>query len=380
MAYQIPQFTMGQTALDFSPLQNALGQVVKSRQFDAKLAQDQSQFEAQNRIARSQLGIAQQAAARAKAEAARADEDRARVAQMLETGQFEGQGIPKPIADIARATRNPAVVQEYFMMRERERLAPKTQIIDIYDANGNPQKAAVDMRNPSQYTPIGGAKGGNAQRAAELGFAPGSPEYAMIMVNGKLPADYYEKEAQKRLRMQSAPKISEGLSNLARVADKYDDASFTNSVGPLQGSTPDGLIGSGIVNTARLGGEIWNKVQGGARSPTEVRADIAGSTEALAAAIKPLIRSPGEGAWTDADQARLVAVVGDLATASTKEEFRRRLNAVRDRIKSNFDLDINFDATPKNQGRLAPDATPRRARNAAGVELELRNGQWVRVN
>jgi hypothetical protein len=75
-----------------------------------------------------------------------------------------------------------------------------------------------------------------------------------------------------------------------------------------------------------------------------VRNNIVGATEALAAAIKPLIRGPGEGVWTDADQARLVSIVGDLSQSSNKGEYQRRLNAVRDRIQANFGLDIPFNA------------------------------------
>jgi hypothetical protein len=99
-----------------------------------------------------------------------------------------------------------------------------------------------------------------------------------------------------------------------------------------------------------LFGEAANTVEGGNTSPSEVRSNIQGTTEALAAAIKPLIRAPGEGVWTDADQERLVAVVGDLAQSRDKTEFKRRLNAVRDRIKSNFALDVQFDALPGATG------------------------------
>ena len=86
-----------------------------------------------------------------------------------------------------------------------------------------------------------------------------------------------------------------------------------------------------------------------------MRSNIRGTTEALAAAIKPLIRGPGEGVWTDADQARLVAVVGHLSQASTKEEFMRRLNSVRDRIQSNFNIEVPFEAM---QDAAKPDAAP----------------------
>ncbi len=39
-----------------------------------------------------------------------------------------------------------------------------------------------------------------------------------------------------------------------------------------------------------------------------------------------------------------MSIVGDLAQSRNKTEYRRRLNAVRDRIRANFNLDIPFDA------------------------------------
>ena len=193
------------------------------------------------------------------------------------------------------------------------------------------------------------------QRLEEIGLDPNSAEGMAFIANGKLPAAAYQQLAQQQLKTRAAPKIAEGLNNLAAMANTYDDPSFANAVGPIQGSTPDGLLSSIPINTARLFGEVANKWEGGKTAPSEVRSNIQGSTEAIAAAIKPLIRAPGEGVWTDADQARLVSIVGDLANARTKDEFRRRLNAVRDRLQSSFGLDIPFDAMgglPKQQAPI----------------------------
>jgi hypothetical protein len=141
------------------------------------------------------------------------------------------------------------------------------------------------------------------------------------------------------------------------MIEGYDETSLESAIGPWQGADPDqtGLLSAPVANVARGLGEAWNFIRGGGNNLSEIRSNIRGTTEALAAAIKPLIRGPGEGVWTDADQARLVAVVGDLAQASTKDEFKRRLNAVRDRIKSNFNIDVPFEAmeAPKS----APQST-----------------------
>ena len=173
-----------------------------------------------------------------------------------------------------------------------------------------------------------------------MGIDPNSAEGKAVLINGKLPAAAYDQMNQRQLRTNAAPKIGDGLNNLSKMTTQYDDASFENSVGPFQGATPDGLFSAAPINAARLWGEVRNWWDGGKTAPSEVRSNIHGSTEALAAAIKPLIRAPGEGVWTDQDQARLVSVVGDLAQARDKPEFERRLEAVRERIKANFNLDI----------------------------------------
>lgn len=190
----------------------------------------------------------------------------------------------------------------------------------------------------------GNAAGSREQMLIDNGIDPKSAEGKAFLLTGKLPAAAYQNIAQEQRKTATASKIAEGLRNLNSMTDQYNDASFVNSLGPIQGSVPDSLLGAIPVNAARLFGEVANYAEGGNARPNEVRNNIVGNTEALAAAIKPLIRGPGEGVWTDADQARLVSIVGDLAQASDKAEFKRRLNAVRDRVKANFGLDIPFDA------------------------------------
>lgn len=184
-------------------------------------------------------------------------------------------------------------------------------------------------------------------RLAQLqaaGLDPNSADGRHFALTGKLPAASFEQAANKQRRSEMAPTIASGLQNLNAMADKYDDTAFDAAVGPYAGATPDGLAGAIPINIARGVGEIKAALGGANAAPSEVRNDITGATEALAAAIKPLIRGPGEGVWTDQDQARLVSIVGDLAQSRNKTEYRRRLNAVRDRIRANFNLDIPFDA------------------------------------
>lgn len=195
------------------------------------------------------------------------------------------------------------------------------------------------------------------QRVSDLkrfSIDPSSPEGQMYIFNGKMPSKAYDNKAYVAKQDGTITGIEKGLENLNTKAAAYDDSSFANAVGPIQGSTPDSLLGSIPVNVARIAGEVGNWWEGGKTAPSEVRSTIMADTETLAAAIKPLIRKPGEGVWTDQDQARLVSIVGDLSQARDKPEFKRRLNNVRDRLKANFNLDINFDAL----GGQQPNALP----------------------
>ena len=135
--------------------------------------------------------------------------------------------------------------------------------------------------------------------------------------------------------------IIAGLNQLARVPTDYGRDPLERSIGPLQGG--DTYILSPI---ARTFGSLMNWVWGGDHNTTEIRSRIAGDVEALSATLKPLIRKPGEGPWTDADQRRLVSVVGDLAQARTVEEYRRALENVRQRVMANFGIRLPEIAVP----------------------------------
>lgn len=162
-------------------------------------------------------------------------------------------------------------------------------------------------------------------------------------------------------------RVSEGLQNLANVTTDFDPNTFQNAVGTLQGDD-DGGISTSI---ARTFGSVVNALPyvGGSGNTTQVRRRIAGDTEALAAAIKPLIRKPGEGPWTDADQRRLVAVVGDLSLANNQQEYMQALEGIRQRLRANFGLEL----PPIGSGGAAQEGgqAPRRLRyNMETGELE----------
>lgn len=114
MAYVVPNFLMGQSVQgDFSPIQNALAQYQKAQQFNAKLDQDQSQFEATNALARGRFGM----------EKARFDEEQARRAQwdaQFANGNPEWtRSLPAGTADILRLSGAGAAPQALNMLAQQ---------------------------------------------------------------------------------------------------------------------------------------------------------------------------------------------------------------------------------------------------------------------
>ena len=134
--------------------------------------------------------------------------------------------------------------------------------------------------------------------------------------------------------------IEGGFRELHAIPDRYggDNGTFSNAVGAFQGN-PDSWVGT----VARpIGSFMSNFATGPGNSapPSEVCRAIEGATNTLAASLKPLIRKPGEGSWSDRDQAVLDSIVGNLSRANDVAQYDRELNNVRLRIKSNFGLDL----------------------------------------
>jgi hypothetical protein len=192
------------------------------------------------------------------------------------------------------------------------------------------------------------------REAIEAGYGPETPEYKAHVfgmksattarnikeANGKFYEVLPDGSMKQVLDTTQEPKdkaaqgIAGGLGTLAKIPSEMD--AFEAAVGGWRGD-PNSTILGGI---ARAWGTFspanwWNTT-----NADEVRKRILADQEALAAVIKPLIRGPGEGAWTDADQARLVGIVGDLTTARDKEDYMRRLDGVRQRIESNFGIKL----------------------------------------
>jgi hypothetical protein len=185
---------------------------------------------------------------------------------------------------------------------------------------------------------------------------PAAPKDPYTVTSEKERAKFNAYTSRKQAQ---APNLKAGLRNIKTYVDNLDNTSFENALGPLQGAEPGNIITQQLARVPRAGGEIANYFEGGKTAPTEIRNQIGGSAQALSAAIKPLVRAPGEGIWTDKDQELLDRIVGNLAESRNKSEFASRLQGVANRIQDNFGIDLSgWDAKPGSPGTEAGTQTP----------------------
>lgn len=164
----------------------------------------------------------------------------------------------------------------------------------------------------------------------------------------KVEAAEAEARAEQERAQSQTNNLRQGIENLNSATEM---PGFNNAVGQFQGGETS-VLGAPV----RAVNDLLSP--GGQR---EIRAKIEGDTRALSTAIKPLIRKPGEGTFTDADQRQLDQVLGDLAGAQDEAEYRRRLSAVRDRIEANFGLKLgrlSFEGSDKDQDRVPSGGIP----------------------
>ncbi len=149
---------------------------------------------------------------------------------------------------------------------------------------------------------------------------------------------------------QTVTNITKGLEELASIPSRYggDKGVFTSAVGPFAGD-PTNYTYSGVNpgawarGLAQTGGSIsshWATGANASAPPAEVRRAIQGATDTLASVLKPLIRKPGEGTWSDQDQARLDMIMGNLTQVRDEAGFRRELGNIRSRINANFNMNL----------------------------------------
>lgn len=171
----------------------------------------------------------------------------------------------------------------------------------------------------------------------------------------KTDADARGKQREKDLeaddkRAKAGVQVTGAIEQLARLPLDFGKQATERAIGPWSATNPNpetaqGLfgtgisVGNGLQLLARGYGEASAMVEGGA-SPTEVRDRVETVTKNLAAVMKPLIRAPGEGAWSDKDQANLEAQIGMMTRSRTVEEYNRRLADIRENVGKVFRLNV----------------------------------------
>lgn len=236
--------------------------------------------------------------------------------QMAQAPSAEG-GAMTPELFKRLALSNPALAQQLLLQDIKQKQAAPDQALE---------REGKQLQNKV------------LQKSLEEGKAPSIKEVGGNLLsvgpNGQVKTLY---DAKKEAQPQVAANISGSLDSLSKIADTNN---FEGAVGMYEGD-PDSKLGA----VGRFfGGSAGN----------EVRSQIQAGSDTLAAIIKPLIRAPGEGAWSDSDQAQLTRIVGNLTQANDKAEYMRRLEGVRDRVQSSFGITL-----PKigEGGRGGPSGT-----------------------
>lgn len=179
---------------------------------------------------------------------------------------------------------------------------------------------------------------------SEFGDQPGAKEVSEL----------YSKEADRLRKEQKGAEGKErALTGLTGVLEKARDLptefgkeATERAMGPAQATTDDqrnvslGVPGAGAsFSPDAIGQDIargWAEAKawfsGGAK-PSEVRDRIEAQGSRISALMKPLIREPGEGTWTDKDQAFLERLTNGLSRSRDLGEYGRRLDDITNFIQ-----------------------------------------------
>lgn len=192
----------------------------------------------------------------------------------------------------------------------------------------------------------------------------------------KTQADIVKTQAETAKTASEMPKgpdevakqVAGGIEQLRRFPVEFGTEAFERATGPWSATVPasDGLDRGSVLGTnipissfgqqiARGFGEAKAALFGGA-APTEVRGRVETAMKNLAAVMKPMIRKPGEGAWSDKDQENLEKQIGDLTTARDVGEYRRRLNDIEENMQKIFQVPVKSSETVIRSDNAPPTA------------------------
>lgn len=278
----------------------------------------------------------------AVAQAFDAEPDDAKAQAMLTKLYERDPRIKKAIAENLppELQGDPRAISRYWTAIHRGYIDPDEKALRKATTEGKLAEAEKDRALAAQARtkPTGIDKVGKDDSLVQTIDDPAAP-------GGKRTVKLYGQE-QGAIDPSVTRNITGGLEYLNRLPDQYggDSGSFGSAVGPLQGAeggytNPIPMVARALGNLYTIGANAIG-VQGTQAWPNEVRRAIQGGTETLSAVIKPLIRKPGEGSWSDADQAKLNSIVGELTKANDLVSYRRELANVRQRINANFNTNL----------------------------------------
>jgi hypothetical protein len=162
---------------------------------------------------------------------------------------------------------------------------------------------------------------------------------------------------------QAGAQFTGALEQLQRFPEEFGTQAFERGIGPWLATSADEGTNAGIPGAvlnflpqqfARGMAEVNTALTGGAK-PTEVRDRLETAALNLAAVMKPFVRKPGEGAWSDKDQANLEKQVGFLSRSRDIAEYNRRLQDIQTNVSKIFQVPVK---APQDQPR-SPNAPMR---------------------
>jgi hypothetical protein len=295
-------------------------------------------------------------------------------------------GERRAAADRAANLENQKAMFEAQKKAELDML-PRRHALDLEQ-----QQKLLELRSRLEQEQKSGELERRAALAIKQGMQPGSPEFRRYVLTGELPKDQagfkINEVGGKLVATDPAgnskvvygsegvdpavvKNITGGLTELNTIPGRYggDKGAFGSAVGPFQGDDGGYIMGP----VARALGSLYQIRN--PQAPSEARRAIQGATDTLASVLKPLIRKPGEGSWSDADQARLDRIMGNLTHANDVKQYRRELDNVRQRINANFSVSIPEIAVPDDDPAGKNETTG----SSQALPLISSQGEWEKL-
>lgn len=163
-----------------------------------------------------------------------------------------------------------------------------------------------------------------------------------------------------KTRPQAYEQLKKALDEAASYPERYGTRAFNRAVGEYESNNdstlsgdPVGYIGNKI---AKLGGYVSEVLDGGA-SRKEVQAAVGGIQSELSQALRGITGMSAKEGDSNAELQNILKMVGDLPSASDKDDYRRRLDLVNTRVARFLAVD-NREISPKPVSDAVPDAGP----------------------